>query len=103
MSVDDEAGEMLQRREALRLVDGPFEFQYHARVLDRLLQGLWQGRLVPRLPLLVFPLWSHVVLHQAGHVGKGRKAGLGLGVGVEQKLGPAVLDPYAGGAPGSPD
>lgn len=109
MPVDDEAGQMLQRRETLGLVDGPFQFEHHARVLHRLLQGLWQRgrrrrrRLLPHLPLLVFPLGSHVVLHQAGHVGKGREAGLGLRVGVEQELGPAVLDPYAGGAPGRPD
>lgn len=102
VSVDDEAREVLQRGEALGLVHRPLQFQYHGRLLKSLLRS-FGGNLLLHLPLLRFPLWSHVVLHQAGHVGEGRYAGPGGGAGVQQELGAAVLNAYAGGSSCGPD
>lgn len=100
--VDDQPREVLQGGEAVGLVHGTLQFQHHRCVLNALLGGL-RGGLLLRLPLVRLVLRAHVVLHQARHVGEGREAGPGRGAGVQQELGAAVLDAYAGGTAGGPD
>lgn len=102
MPVDDQPREVLQGGEAVGLVHGTLQFQHHRCALNALM-GVLGGGLLLQLPLIRLVLWAHVVLHQAGHVGEGGEAGPGRGAGVQQKLGAAVLDAYAGGTAGGPD
>lgn len=102
VSVEDQPCEVLQGGEAVGLVDGPLQFQHHGRALNGLRAGFGRALLL-QPPLVCFVFWSHVVLHQAGHVGERGEAGPGRGAGVQEELGAAVLDAYAGGTAGGPD
>lgn len=81
--VDGEACEVLQGGEGLGLVHRPSQLQHHRALLYCLWTGFLGGLLLPLLLLLDSPPGAHVVLHQAGHVGEGRKAGSGGGAGVQ--------------------